>query len=359
MGNASAQGRATTTASAVVAVLAVVVVILRFVTRKINKAGIGADDWWILVGLFFTILTGGLLLYGVRSDPDGGEFINRDSPTFDYAPHVTYLKLSFTTAVLYFTVVTSIKISILLMYRRVFSVEKFRLQSFVVGGVVVFWWFIGTLLAIVSCLPINRFWVGSSAGGYCFDFNVFWMGMGATELVIDTVILVLPMGIVWKLWMPLQQKILVAGIFLLGGFVIVTGLLRVVLGYKPGSQNVAFPKAELWSAVHIGIAIVCACLPTLRPLLNRATASVSALSHRMKGTRSSTNGASGDYTGSSNAGSNNRGKAEDLALKNVSSANSPTDPHADTLRLTREGGELRAFNHSESRFGLSNPGDNV
>ena len=154
---------------------------------------------------------------GVISDPSGGQFVDRDSPTFDYAQHVTYLKVTFTTALLYFTVVTSIKISILLMYRRVFSIEKFRRQSFVVGGVVVLWWFVGTLLTILGCLPIHRFWVGPSAGGYCFDLNIFWTGMGVAELVIDTVILVLPIGIVVKLWMPLQQKILVIGIFLLGG----------------------------------------------------------------------------------------------------------------------------------------------
>ena len=64
MGDASAQSRATTTASTVVAVLAVIAVVLRFLTRRITKAGIGADDWWILVGLFFTLLTGGLLLFG-------------------------------------------------------------------------------------------------------------------------------------------------------------------------------------------------------------------------------------------------------------------------------------------------------
>lgn len=64
MGTVSAQSQATTTSSTVVVVLAVVAVILRFVTRKINKAGIGPDDWWILVGLLFFIITGGLLLYG-------------------------------------------------------------------------------------------------------------------------------------------------------------------------------------------------------------------------------------------------------------------------------------------------------
>ena len=43
--------------------------------------------------------------------------------------------------------------------------------------------------------------------------------------------------------------------------------------FAPGSQNVDFPRAELWSAVHVGMAIVCACLPNFRPLLNRITAS--------------------------------------------------------------------------------------
>lgn len=115
------------------------------------------------------------------------------------------------------------------MYRRVFSVEKFRKQSLIVGGVVVFWWLVGTILAIVSCLPIRRFWVGSSAGGYCFDFNIYWMGMGAAELVIDTAILILPMGMVMKLWMPLQQRILVAGIFLLGSLYVLPSSLLLGL----------------------------------------------------------------------------------------------------------------------------------
>jgi hypothetical protein len=34
----------------------------------------------------------------------------------------------------------------------------------------------------------------------------------------------------------------------------------------PGSQSVAFGKAGIWSAIHVCMAIVCACLPALRPL---------------------------------------------------------------------------------------------
>lgn len=57
--------------------------------------------------------------------------------SFDTAPHTTYLKLSFICSILYFQVVTAIKVSILLLYRRIFSVDDtFRLMSLLVLAVV-------------------------------------------------------------------------------------------------------------------------------------------------------------------------------------------------------------------------------
>ncbi|KAH6706285.1 hypothetical protein BKA61DRAFT_580541 [Leptodontidium sp. MPI-SDFR-AT-0119] len=321
----SAQARATTTASTIVSVLAVISVALRFWTRRIIKAGYKADDWWILVGLVFMLSTGGVLLYGVRADPDGGQVINRDDPNFDFTPHTTYLKTSFIAATLYFSVVTSIKISILYMYRRIFPIDEFFLQSQIVGALVLVWWLVGTVLTIVSCLPVDRLWIGPSAGGYCFDFNIYWMSMGAVELVIDSLLLILPVRMVLGLQLSRQQKVLVVGIFALGGFVIVTGLVRVILGYRPGSQNVAFARAELWSAVHIGIAIVCACLPTLRPLIKRASTTAASLKRKYGSSSSSGQDSSANGSGGSNAASRNRGHTEVLALKNVRTGSASAD----------------------------------
>ncbi|CZT09297.1 related to integral membrane protein [Rhynchosporium agropyri] len=249
----SYQARTTDTASTILSILAVVAVALRFWTRRITSTKFGPDDWWILVGLLGMLLTGAVLLYGVRVDPDAGQGINRDDPNFDYAPHATYLKTSFITATLYFSVVTSIKISILHLYRRVFPVDETIIHSHIVGALVLAWWLVGSGLTIVSCLPVERLWIGPSAGGYCFNFNIYWMSMGAVEIVIDTLLLILPVRMVLGLQLSRQQKVLVVGIFALGGFVILTGLVRVITGYKPGSQNVAFLRAELWSAVHSSI----------------------------------------------------------------------------------------------------------
>ena len=51
--------------------------------------------------------------------------------------------------------------------------------------------------------------------------------------------------------------------------VIITGLVKVILGYVPGSRIPSYSRTEVWTTVHAGMAIVCACLPVLKPLLNR------------------------------------------------------------------------------------------
>jgi protein-S-isoprenylcysteine O-methyltransferase Ste14 len=63
MGSSS---QATTIVETVVALLAIIVVFLRFLTRKITKAGLAADDWSILVGLLSYLAVGLLLLWGMR-----------------------------------------------------------------------------------------------------------------------------------------------------------------------------------------------------------------------------------------------------------------------------------------------------
>jgi hypothetical protein len=103
------------------------------------------------------------------------------------------------------------------MYRRIFPIDEFFLQSQIVGALVLVWWLVGTVLTIVSCLPVDRLWIGPNAGGYCFDFNIYWMSMGAVELVIDSLLLILPVRMVLGLQLSRQQKVLVVGIFALGG----------------------------------------------------------------------------------------------------------------------------------------------
>jgi hypothetical protein len=51
--------------------------------------------------------------------------------------------------------------------------------------------------------------------------------------------------------------------------VVITGLVKVILGYPQGSRVPSYSNTEVWTTVHTGIAIVCSNLPILNPLLIR------------------------------------------------------------------------------------------
>ncbi|KAL9049433.1 MAG: hypothetical protein Q9162_007219 [Coniocarpon cinnabarinum] len=49
--------------------------------------------------------------------------------------------------------------------------------------------------------------------------------------------------------------------------VCVTGIVRLSLTYIPGSEFINFSQGQLWSNIHLGSGIVCACMPLYRPLV--------------------------------------------------------------------------------------------
>ncbi|MCJ1319450.1 hypothetical protein MMC15_004786 [Xylographa vitiligo] len=74
-----------------------------------------------------------------------------------------------------------------------------------------------------------------------------------------------------------HNKVVLSGIFLLGGFVVITGILRLTFSYTPGAFYVNYDQVDLWSILHVCTGIICACLPTYRPLLTKVTALPSTL----------------------------------------------------------------------------------
>ena len=64
--------------------------------------------------------------------------------------------------------------------------------------------------------------------------------------------------------------------------VIVTGMVKTILGYVPGQWDPSYARTEVWTTVHTCIAIVCANLPILMPLIQRMKSSSFVLSLRSK-----------------------------------------------------------------------------
>ena len=73
---------------------------------------------------------------------------------------------------------------------------------------------------------------------------------GVIDILIDLLILLLPIQRVFKLQLPIRTRVAVAGIFALGGFVIITNSLRIHAIYQPGSQSGKF-FARAWHLVRV------------------------------------------------------------------------------------------------------------
>jgi hypothetical protein len=131
---------------------------------------------------------------------------------------VLYTKLSFAATVLYFTITSATKLSILFMYNRLFSISiSFRRQVFVVGSLVVGFWVGCTVANLLNCQPLEYTWLNSlDDPRYCFNYNIFWMASGVVEAFIDVIIIALPIKMIVGLHLDRSKKIAVAAVFLLG-----------------------------------------------------------------------------------------------------------------------------------------------
>ncbi|KAA8651300.1 uncharacterized protein ATNIH1004_000181 [Aspergillus tanneri] len=239
-------GYATLVVSIFFMALSVASVALRLWTRRIKNNKLGIDDWLIIASVF--------VFFGFCADVLVGVYTYGGGQS-EYA-----------IPALYAVNVTLVKMSILFFYRRVFAVAGFRrINTFVMAFCMV--WFVAAVIGdLLYCIPIQRFW-DPSAGGSCFNFAAYFLAMELVDMLLDVVIIALPVNTILGLHLSLRKRLALLGIFLLSAFVVITGAVRIGYVYKPGDQLLSLAQASLWSVINLGVAILCASLPTYRPLL--------------------------------------------------------------------------------------------
>ncbi len=130
----------------------------------------------------------------------------------------TFLRILMGTMVTYSLTITSVKISLLLLYRRIFNTRLFKMQSLIVGITCIVWLLIEIPMNIFQCTPFTAaFQPAYLFTDHCIDLQAFYWGVTVTNLGLDVAILCLPMQVVWKLKLPRRQRITLLAIFLLGG----------------------------------------------------------------------------------------------------------------------------------------------
>lgn len=122
--------------------------------------------------------------------------------------------------VTYIVSVTLVRVSILLLLRRIFDVRPFRIiTSFVLCACVA--WGVSIFFAnLFQCTPLMDAWnpeVVMTFDQKCINLQAMFYGTLATALTLDLIILILPIQMIWRLCLTTRQKFELTAILGLGG----------------------------------------------------------------------------------------------------------------------------------------------
>ena len=111
-----------------------------------------------------------------------------------------------------------IKISVILFYRRLFTVRSFKIASSVMLGIVAVWTIVFTSVTAGQCYPLTTFWTSFEIdyGSNCIQVQMFYQSLAFSDLIMDVIVLASPIPVVLSLRIPWRKKIAVIDVLLLG-----------------------------------------------------------------------------------------------------------------------------------------------
>lgn len=183
----------------------------------------------------------------------------------------------------------ALKTSILIFYLRLSknTQQVLRVASWVVLGIVNVAGVVLTLLNVFQCRPVQASFSSNYEGqAKCIPLLTEFICSAPVNIVTDLAILALPIPVLTGMRLPKRQKYILVATFSLGIFVTIVDVVRIyylqqaisTVPTEPSSDPSAifgdspeFPwnasLSLMWSAIEVNIGMICACVPTLKPLI--------------------------------------------------------------------------------------------
>ncbi|KAK5988694.1 Wortmanamides biosynthesis cluster C-like protein [Cladobotryum mycophilum] len=245
-------------------------VMARFAVKLCRRQTPTGPDWMSMLSACLFYANCGIIMNFILHTSLDGSFDL--SPARGPVQLKNILKMAYPVEIMFGFVISTVKLSILWFYYMIFASANNIVNKRIIIGTAaacVVWFFIATFVIVFQCNPIHAYWDTFVMPPYCHDTPHLLLGYEMTNLFLDIAILSIPVPMVWKLQLEMSKKISLIAIFLLGAFVCVASIIRLTAIWNPPDvdKNFNFSGIMMWSTLQMGIAITCACLPTLGPLL--------------------------------------------------------------------------------------------
>ncbi|KAI2628239.1 hypothetical protein GGS21DRAFT_492888 [Xylaria nigripes] len=222
--------------------LSAVSVLLRVIARLHTRVPVWWDDF--IISLSFL----GAVAFATICFTMKAHGLGTDIWAVSFGNITLILKSLYTLFVLYITSRDLVRLSILLLYLRIFGhIQLARRLIYFSFGMIIACSIAFDFAVIFGCTPISHFWTSwdGEHKGHCINNNaIFWAG-AFVVIAIDIWIILIPLPFIAKLKLSLRKRILSAIMFAFADFV----------------------DVGIWSGLELYVGIICACLPNINHLL--------------------------------------------------------------------------------------------
>lgn len=280
------RGPATFGVTTALIVVATVFVAARFFTRGYIVRSIKNDDWWILAAWICSVGFSVAICVAVS---DGLGKHNTDIP--DYQKD-NLRRAQYAFSILYNPCLMLTKTSIIVFYLSVMSEDVdpvFKWCNWITLALTNVTGAALTFLNIFQCQPIRAgYEYPGPPNPKCTDIVTLYLSSAPVNIITDLALLLLPMPILTGLRLPKKQKIILIVTFSAGAFVAVVDVIRIAylqeaaisrLSVETGTGGASGGRivestdftwyaslSFMWSAIEVNIGLICACVPSLKPL---------------------------------------------------------------------------------------------
>ncbi|KAH7071742.1 hypothetical protein FB567DRAFT_209900 [Paraphoma chrysanthemicola] len=255
--------------SVAMTLIGVTCVALRVYTRGFIVKNMGIEDWTMVAAATLTIVFLLELVAGAKEFKLGFSAMNLTPDQM-----VSNIQLILAVVVVYKMTVTLIKISILMIYLRIAVTRTFERLCKMTIYLLMACQVIVIIVVPAQCSPLRKLWdFTGQVQGHCINANAFYHAASAFHIVMDLWILVLPIKVIMLIPRPPREKLALFVIFGLGVVSTAAAIIRLqslrvfTLSNDPFYDSLPI---NTWSMVEVNIGILCASIPTLKPLVSMA-----------------------------------------------------------------------------------------
>ncbi|PLB53899.1 hypothetical protein P170DRAFT_460209, partial [Aspergillus steynii IBT 23096] len=241
--------------------LSTICMILRFLARRMASS-LQIDDWSSLASLFFAYAQTITSTLSITIGHGGYEI-----QQYSESQLRTWMKMMCISDFFYALSVALTKLSILIFYHRIFEMHKTLSALISILMVVV----VCYILIVTTLTIMDLALFGRKMPELVGDATVFNYIVGIINSVLDVFILAIPQLTVWRLQWTRSKKLLVSGVFFLGGITCILSIVRITTVITQGHEDITYGVQFIMivTVIEMNTGIICTCLPMFPSLIRR------------------------------------------------------------------------------------------